>query len=353
MRAYGQWRVLALAGLLTVAACTSSSEGLPTPVAAATSAPATPTPAPTEPPVTPTEAAAVFAEYIASDDLLRAALRADQNLTATLKDALDLTSGAQAQLVIAAYQLTGYKPPRHTWGPPRLVVPKLDPGSAMPWFTVLTKRDGREAILTFAKSPDWRLSSLTLLEPDTVLPEVKIDADGYAEALPLDDKSVLISPRFVSSLHASVAESGPKGITGELIAPGLYTTKIAEQIEAAREKARRMGQGFGYDSIFTAGDYPIYALRTTDGGALVQYSLTRTSTTTNDVDPKGPGVPIPEAIQRLLPPERAGEPKQTAQHQLKVFETQQYTASIPPASSATGQAAVLAHDSAITRASAD
>lgn len=345
--------MLALAGLLAVAACSGSSEGLPTPVAATSSVPATPTPSPTEPPITPTEAAAVFAEYIATDDVLRAALRADPNLTGTLKDALELASGAQAQLVIAAYQLTGYKPPRHTWGPPRLVVPKLEPGNTAPWFTVLTKRDGREAILTFAKSPNWRLSSLTLLEPDTVLPEVKIDAGGYAEPLPLDDKSVLISPRFVSSLHASVAESGPKGITGELIAPGPFTTGIAEEIAAARKQAKDLGKGLGYDSIFTAGDYPIYALRTTDGGALVQYSLTRTSTTTNDVDERGPGIPIPEAIQRLIPPERVGEPKQLAQHQLKVFETQQYAASIPPASSATGQAAVLAHDSAVTRASAD
>lgn len=336
--------MLAFAGLLAVAACSATQGGSPTPSTAATSSrPAAPTPSPTKPVFTPTEAAKVFADYVATDDLLRAG--GDPRL------ALELVSGAQVQLTIAAYQSTGNRPPRYTWSPPTLLVPKLAQDSKSLWFSVLAKRDDRQAILTFAKAPEWRLSSLSLLEPGAVAPEVEIDGSGYAVPLSPDDKSVLISPRFMASLHATVAEAGPKGITGGLIAPGPYTTKIAEQIATARETAKG-DDAYSYDSIFTAGDYPIYALRTEDGGALVQYSLTRATTTTNEADEKGPGIPIPADIQQLIP-EEDGEPQLTAQHVIKVFETQQYASTIPPAASTTGQAAVIAHDAAITRATAD
>lgn len=330
--------VLALAGLLAVAACSATPEATSTPVAAATPAPTTSL---APPAITPGEAVKVFAEYVATDDLLRAG--------GDLRLALDLVSGAQAQLTLASYQATGYHPPRYTWGPPTLLVPRLQ-GNAPAWFSVLTKRGDRQAVLTFAKSPDWRLSSATLFEPGVTVPEVELDASGYATALSPDDTSVLINPKFMPSLHATVAEAGPTGITAGLIAPGPYTTQMAAQIAQDRAKAKSK-DGYIYDSIFTAGDYPIYALRTKDGGALIQYSLTRTSTTTNKADLLGAGIPIPQNIQWLIP-EEGGGPKLTAQKSIKIIRTEQFAATIPPASTTTGQAAVIAYEGALTRATA-
>ncbi|MFD2355497.1 hypothetical protein ACFSTC_48820 [Nonomuraea ferruginea] len=79
-----------------------------------------------------------------------------------------------------------------------------------------------------------------------------------------------------------------------LIADGPYTTDVASQITEARQKAKKAG--FSYDSIFQAGDHPVYALRTGDGGAIIQYSLSRTTTTTTKTA-EDDYIPVPDSAR--------------------------------------------------------
>ena len=100
-----------------------------------------------------------------------------------------------------------------------------------------------------------------------------------------------------------------------------------------------------YDSIFAATTYPVYALRREDGGALVFYSLNRT-TTWHPVLKCGEGrrLEIPEGARWLL-----SDPSIVAQRQ--IVETQHYVSVVPPKNAA-APAEVIAYDGMITKASA-
>ncbi|MEU6997132.1 hypothetical protein [Nonomuraea sp. NPDC046570] len=332
MRAYGWRGTLAVAaGLLAAVTACSGSASVPSHVAA--TAPASPSSSAPAPAVTKEEAAAAFAEYIATDDMLRAGGELSHFLST------QLVRDGQTELTSVAYLSTRSRPPRYTWGEPTLLVPRLKPGEPL-WFSAIVRRDDRTAITTFVKAADWRLSALSLLEPGQELPEVQLDADGYAATVPTDDRNVLISPKFMAPLHATVAERGSSGIAAGLITPGPYTTEIAGQI--ADDRARWTLAGFSYDSILSAGEFPVYALRTTGNGALIQYSLTRTTTVTNAVT-KDP-LPVPDNVRWLIK-------KPTVPRSFKITELRQYATAVPASAIAGRAATVIAQEGAITRAS--
>ncbi|GAA3525608.1 hypothetical protein GCM10022419_000360 [Nonomuraea rosea] len=332
--------MLALAAGVLAAATACTGNAAPAPSKAAAAASATPSPSAVEYAVTPAEAAKVFSEITASDDLLR--VKKDpslESLEGRLALAQDLTTGGQTQLTVAAYLSTGYAPPRYRWGSPTFFVPKFRVGEPALWFSALATRNGQPALLTFAKTDDWRISSVAELLPAQELPEIELDADGYATALAADDKSITISPQFMGPVHASVAETGSAGVTAGLLAPGPYTTDVAEQIAALRTKAKKAE--LSYDSIFSADNYPVYALRTKDGGALIQYSLSRNSTTRNMLD---------TTYKLPVPPEASwaiGDP--TVPLSIKLTETHQYATAVPPLTTPKA-ATVIAHQGALTRA---
>ncbi|MET7329346.1 hypothetical protein [Nonomuraea sp. NPDC005650] len=352
MRAYGRRKVLALAaGVLAAAtACTGNSPAEPSKAAATSSATpsASPTPSAAEPAVTLDEAAKVFTDLTVTDDTLRAKVDLrDRPATAVdvqgrLAMAVDLTTGGQTSLTVASYLAADYAPPRYRWGPPTLYVPKFPTGERAPWFSALATRNGSPALLTFAKSDRWRLSSAAQLLPGQKVPEIELDADGYATTVAPDDKSVTISPQFIGPVHASVAETGSAGVTGGLLGAGPYTTEVAEQIASLREESKLAG--YSYDSIFSADNYPVYALRTKDGGTLVQYSLSRTTSTKavtkTAVDD---GIPMPEEARWAID-------ATVLRRSLKLIETHQYATVVPPLK-APAAAHVIAHDGALTRAS--
>ncbi|MEU8252268.1 hypothetical protein [Nonomuraea sp. NPDC048916] len=336
MRTQGRRKALALAAVLLAGAtaCSASAPPAPSKAAAATATSGPSTPAPPPPAVTRAEAAKAFATFIATDDLLRAG--------GDLRLALEINRDAEAKLTEAAFKSTRNKPPRYTWGSPTFYVPRFGAGEGSPWFTVLVTRDDRPVLLTFAKSDDWRLSSATRLLSGQKAPPIALDAEGYATVLAPGDRSVTISPQYMGPLHATVAEAGATGVTAGLLAAGPYTTDIAEEITVERDRAK--ADGFSYDSIFSGNDNPVYALRTADGGALIQYSLSRNTTTTTKTA-EDDYIPVPEDARWAI---NAHVVRRT----LRLTETHQYATAVPP-SSAPAAARVIAHDGTLTRASGE
>ncbi|MBN6052609.1 hypothetical protein JYK22_11785, partial [Nonomuraea sp. RK-328] len=349
VRASGRLRTLALAaGLLAGASACSGGAAAPSAPPstrrAAVSSPATATPAQPAPAVTRAEAGEVFSTLTATDDVLRAAAPALRD--GPLRDAkVHLTRDAESLLVAAAYQSTAFHPPRYDWGSPVLYVPRFPAGWESPWFTALVPRDGHPTLLTFAKvgkDAKWQISAMTRLLDGQDPPPVQLDAEGYATALDPGDKSVTISPQYMGPLHATVAEAGATGVTSGLIAPGPYTTALAEEISEDREQAKT--SGLSYDSIFSGNDYPVYALRTRDGGALIQYSLSRNTTTTTRTAEKD-FMPVPDSAQWAID-------AKVVRRTLKLTETHQYAATVPPVSTPSA-ARVIAHEGALTGASGE
>lgn len=336
--------MLALAaGLLAGAvACSSSAEPPPPTMSAdVTRAPVSAAPSAASTAVTVAEAREIFTTFIATDDTLRAA---DPGLDAPLNYESQLIRDGQAQLTAAAFTSTGGRPPRYTWGTPTMLVPRLRADERTPWFSVLVARNGRPTLLTFAKGPGWQLSSAAELLPDEEAPQVELDADGYATPLATDDKSILIGPKLMAPLHATVAEAGARGVAADLLSAGPYTTEVAAQI--ATDRGHWIGRGYIYDSIVSAGEYPFYALRTEDGGALIQYTLTRTTTMeTKTKNAEIDGIPVPDTARWAISATKV-------RRMLKIFETHQY-ATVVPAATAPSRAHVIAHDGGITRATGD
>ncbi|GAA0948738.1 lipoprotein [Nonomuraea longicatena] len=325
------------AGLMAGAvACSGAPEtGLsakvdPTPAATGPAA----EPAATAALVTPEQAREVFATITSTDNLARA--------MGSHMYAEQLNRDGQNSLTSTAFQVNDGRPPTRAWGPPEVFVPRFTAEEGSPWFTALATRDGRPTLLTFVRGDSgWRLSLAAELVPGEKAPEVALDAEGYATVVPPEDKSVLIGPKFMAPLHATVAETGSGGVAAELLTAGPYTTEVAAKSAADRKKWEL--DGYSYDAIFTPGDNPVYALRTADGGALIQYTLTRATTTTPATkSAESEGVPVPREARWAIDVSRA-------RRSLKIYEVNQYATAVPPATSTT-RATVIARDGAIHRA---
>ncbi|MCG5218480.1 hypothetical protein [Streptosporangium sp. KLBMP 9127] len=338
MDANGRRRVFvpALSLMIVLSSCSGAESGpaRSTPMAAtgaaslATSAPAAK--------VTREQAGQALRRYLMTDDVLRAG--------GELRMALEIVRDGQTPLSTAAYRSSDLEPTRYTWGEPTLFVPRLD--RAPYWFTaVVERREGdetRQALLTLVKEDDeghWQLSFASLLFPGAELPEIALDAEGYATALATRDERIAISPQLMAPLHATVAEEGAKGFSAALIAPGAHTTGYSSEIAERRRQARH--DGLNYDSIFGATSSPVFGLRTRDGGGLVQYALTRTTTLTAKV-PSAPWIEVPKAARWAV-----GDSAAVAK-ELRLVETHQY-ASVVPKSDSRRAADVIAFDGAVTR----
>lgn len=314
----GHWRggALALAvTLITATAACSGSEN-PRPERASPKASAAP------PPVTLDEAAKVLAGVVGADGVLGAAtphLDADRRLM------LEQTRDGQEALTLAAFNGSAKALPSYTWHAPRLLVPRSQRGPQ--WFAAIVDRGEssgqvRTAVLTLTRphGEDWRLSSTSLLDEGASPPEIAKDADGYVTALGEEDPTVAISPRLMAPLHATSAEEGEQGFATGLIEESPHTTGFADEI--AQRRADGKSECLGYDSIFAASHYPVHALRTADGGALVVYSLIRTTTRSVKVEPCASDARIPPDAQKLTT-------ERFIREELRTVETQQYVSTVP------------------------
>jgi hypothetical protein len=202
-------------------------------------------------------------------------------------------------------------------------------------------------IMGFIKSKPtmrWRLSLGTLLDKKQKPPMIAVDDQGYAKPLATFDASLLIPPRVVPSIQATLAEEGSGNVAAKVMATGKHTTSYYTADQKATKPKK--SSGLKTDTVYAATSFPIFPLATTDGGGLVLYALSRDAVTTKSK--KKPGrVPVPKDAAPFVTASRV-------KNELDVNQTLQFAALVPPAPKK-GQngdkAVIIAADGGTIRAS--
>jgi hypothetical protein len=284
--------------------------------------------------LTPDIATRAFRSYVNNDDVARTS--GDERL------ALSWADDGQAQLTAAEFRkaaFTGDPVPRYLYSGQRFYVPRLT--QYPKWFVVTADRsiagppggaggadgtsgaDGEHAVLMafVRKSADsrWRLSLSTLLDPKTKQPQITVGKDGYATPLATFDIGLTIQPRIVPGMQATLAEEGPESLAAKVMRAGSHTSGY--YLRDRRSEARDKERGLAYDTVYAATGFPIFSLRTADGGGLVLYALSR-NTVTFVKDKKQGHLSVPRNAAHLLD-------TIVLQDELDVTETLQFAAAVP------------------------
>ncbi len=253
--------------------------------------------------------------------------------------------------------------PRYAYSGQRLYVPRLT--QYPKWFVVTADRttagapggargDKRAVLMAFVrKSSDsrWRLSLSALLDPKLKEPEITVGQDGYATALATFDVGLTIQPRIVPGMQATLAEEGPESLATKVMRAGPHTSGY--YLKDRRNEARDKERGLAYDTVYAATGFPIFSLRTADGGGLVLYALSR-NTVTFVKDKEHGHLSVPRNAAHLLD-------TIVLEDELDVTETLQFATAVPakpPAAKnktavpgkAAAKASVVAADGAVISA---
>lgn len=342
--------------LVTTLALTGAAGCSGTPHSTARTRPVAATTSPAPEPVSPRSAAKAFRAFVSNYDVARAA--GDERL------ALWWTSEGQSQLTAAAFRraaAAGEPVPRYRYEEPRFYVPRLR-ATDVQWFVVSARRttaDGKDphtAFMGFIRSrptQHWRLSLSALLDKKQEPPKILLDADGYAKALPTFDDSLVIPPRLVPSIQATIAEEGPHNVASRVMAAGPYTTAYYAADQKTTKTVKTVTKGKKVDGlrtsvVYAATSFPIFPLATADGGGLVLYALSRDTVISKSK--KKPGrVPIPKGATPFISPS-------LVHGMLDVSQTMQYVAVVPPKpkpkpGAATAKADIIGADGGTVKAS--
>jgi hypothetical protein len=264
--------------------------------------------------------------------------------------ALSLTTSAEYSMMSAAFTTataSGAALPIPLYGRPTLYVPKV---TTFPqWFVATapehpaTGGPSRTALMVFDRAyagATWELAGSVLLDAGAPGPGVATDRAGYATALSTADQTPKVRPDIVGPMHATVADDGPSSAATAAVAAGPQTTGLYAANAAIGRQATARHESYQWQMQGTS--YPVFALRTTDGGALVFYTMyLNTQTAPAKAPPRNskaplPVIPVPAAYQALLPA------KQAAIHrQLTANQTLSYVALDPPASARAAKIQVI------------
>jgi hypothetical protein len=316
---------LAAAAMLSVQGCDAAG----TAAEAATSAHS----------VTIAQAQAVYQAYLANSD---AAAR-QGNAAAGKADVAD----AQWEIVNGQYMALASSRipvPRYQFGTPRFFVPAQS-GSHPRWFVVSVPRRqvGGDAaavptLMVFEQTKagtSWMLDGIAALEPGQQAPAVSVDASGYAVALATQDASLLLPPDVVGPTQAAVVDEGPANPAASLIASGPDTTELYRAQSAAA--ASQSAKGLQYTWLMQGASFPVFALKLTDGGALVLYGMYLNTISEHPGLASGPPIPVPADFSPLL-----AAPTEVGYHAVYAYWTYEYAAVDPPASASGGSVRVIA-----------
>jgi len=186
----------------------------------------------------------------------------------------------------------------------------------------------------------WAVSGSAVLNQGAPALGVAVDSAGYATALATTDAKPKVRPDIVGAMHATIADDGPSSAAAAAVAPGPETTGFYQVNAALARQAAAHHDAYTWALEGTS--YPLFALRRTDGSALVFYTMTLiTATVPVKLPPLHstanlPTIPVPSAYRPLLP---ADQPP--IQHQLTANATLSYVALDPAASSGSGRIQVI------------
>jgi hypothetical protein len=210
------------------------------------------------------------------------------------------------------------------------------------------------ALLLFeqaAASGPWLLASDSRLPQGMSLPALASDDGGYIPVVQPAAATLLAQPDDVGALQSAVVDEGPSNAAAGAVAAGPLTTGMY-QGAVDRVDGLRAPQGDVYQWELQGASYPVFALRTAGGGALVFYAMTLSTTVAvpdviNDADPirSGPPIQVPPPVNALLP---KGQP--TPLVQLQSQQILSFAAVDPPTPNAKIQ--VIAIGGGLTSASA-
>ena len=222
---------------------------------------------------------------------------------------LDTVADGQWSIVHAQYRAlatTGTPVPQYSYGTPTFYVPALS--SYPQWFVVtvpVTTVTGAQqapavnTVMAFERSaPDepWTLNGSAVL--DHPLPAIARDSDGYAINVSTKDTSLLLPPNVVGATQAAVVDEGPKTPAAAVIANGPQTTGLYTT-QAAQDNSYT-AQGLSYQWLLEGAAVPQFDLRTTDGGALVIYTMYLNTTIEHPGNVFGPPIPIPAGFTPIV-----------------------------------------------------
>jgi len=321
-----------LLGPLTALGLLLSVQGCSTSAAATTM-----TPGPT-----PASALQIYNGYVTTE---RVALVNHDEMLALL-----LLTDSQYSITQAAFfaaGATGHPVTGTVYGKPTLYVPKLT--TYPQWFMAAvpghpaTGGAEQTEVLVFDR-PDagtkWAVSGSAVLNQGAPALGVAVDSAGYATALATTDAKPKVRPDIVGAMHATIADDGPSSAAAAAVAPGPETTGFYQVNAALARQAAAHHDAYTWALEGTS--YPLFALRRTDGSALVFYTMTLiTATVPVKLPPLHstanlPTIPVPSAYRPLLP---ADQPP--IQHQLTANATLSYVALDPAASSGSGRIQVI------------
>jgi hypothetical protein len=321
-----------LLGPLTALGLLLSVQGCSTSAAATTM-----TPGPT-----PASALQIYNGYVTTE---RVALVNQDEMLALL-----LLTDSQYSITQAAFfaaGATGHPVTGTVYGKPTLYVPKLT--TYPQWFMAVVPEHpatgGAEQteVLVFDKpdaETEWALSGSSVLNQGAPALGIAVDSAGYATALATSDPKPKLRPDIVGAMHATIADDGPSSAAAVAVAPGPETTGLY-QVNAALARQTAAHQDI-YTWALEGTSYPLFALRRTDGSALVFYTMTLiTATVPVKLPPLHstanlPTIPVPSAYRPLLP---ADQPP--ILHELAAYATLSYVALDPAGSSASGRIQVI------------
>jgi hypothetical protein len=287
--------------------------------------------------VTVAEAQAIYRTYVATSD---AAAQQGDPVTG-----LSDVANAQWEILHAQYKaLASSSVPvtRYQYGTPDFIVPAL---SGYPrWFVAAVPRHRvgvsttTTTLMVFEQAKSsavWTLVGATALAQGQQLPAITRDSAGYAIPLATFDQDLLLRPDVVGATQAAVVDDGPASPATTVVAAGASTTGLYS--EQSAYGSQQAANGLAYSWLMEGAPFPTFALRLTDGGALVLYGLYLNTTNQHHNLVAGAPIPVPADFTPLL-----AAPTEVANHAVYANWTYEFAAIDPPATTHNGKLTVIA-----------
>lgn len=202
-------------------------------------------------------------------------------------------------------------------------IPRRTDGA--PWFVASTGRTGAAGrdLMLFARTgagAPFTVEYALGLDRGTALPDVR--GGERARAVPATDGRLAVRPDALATAHASIEQNGPSTAAAASFEPSEWTTAAHATDNDDRRTARR--SGFAYRRAYQDSGYPVYALRTSGGGALVWYAVTdELSVTQDDPSIARPPLKLSASLAGVVGTRRV-------RRSFQAVSVHQYLAYVPP-----------------------